>query len=201
MTHIVDTVAVFDKKRMKVTLDYGNVTFLLYKGEMRQAGISASDPPAELTDEDYQKILTDILIPRAKKRCLYYLKNGDKTEFQIKRKLAEGFYPPEAAEAALEFLRHYSFADDRRYSENFSEELKGSRSKREIEAKLLSKGVDRDTIRETLLSITPGDEYEACKKALKKNYTGDNSKDFRYLLRKGFPYDMCEQAVREYVEN
>ncbi|MBQ0100023.1 MAG: RecX family transcriptional regulator, partial [Lachnospiraceae bacterium] len=78
----------------------------------------------EISDEAYRRILEEVLLPRAKKRVLYYLKNADKTEFQIRRKLAEGLYPEEVIEKVMEFLHRYEFADDARYAESFIEAKK-----------------------------------------------------------------------------
>lgn len=201
MTHIVDSVTAYDRKRMKVTLDSGDVTFLLYKGEMKASGIAVPTGEEragqEISGEDLSRIFSEILLPRAKKRCLYYLKNGDKTEFQIRRKLTEGFYPEEVIEGAMEFLRHYRFADDRRYAENLLESFRGSRSKREIAAKLFEKGIPKEVSEEVLSGISEEDEYLAAEKALRKKCTGDRKKDCAYLCRKGFSYDACEHALCE----
>ena len=199
MTHIVSGISEYDKKRWKVTLDEGAVTFLLYKGEKRLLGDGA-----EITEETFRKIVDDVLLPRAKKRALYFLKNADKTEYQIRRKLADGFYPGEVIEKVMEFLKHYDFADDVRYAENFIEAKAPSSSKRELEAKLYQKGLKGDTVKEMLAGISAEDEYAACEKALRKKYTGDSRKDFAYLARKGYPFDAIEHAMnvlREEKEN
>ena len=212
MTHIVKSISEYDKKRWKVTLDEGAVTFLLYKGEKKLLGDAAAKAGAdaaaenagELSEETYRYILDEVLLPRAKKRVLYYLKNADKTEFQIRRKLAEGFYPEEVIEKVMEFLHHYAFADDARYAENFIEAKQGDCSKRELEAKLYQKGIRGETVKEMLSAISAEDEYTACEKALRKKHTGDDRKDFAYLARKGYPFDAIEHAMnvlREENEN
>ena len=203
MTHIVKSISEYDKKRWMVTLDEGAVTFLLYKGEKKLLGDAAAKAGAdaaaenagELSEETYRHILDEVLLSRAKKRVLYYLKNADKTEFQIRRKLAEGFYPEEVIEKVMGFLHHYEFADDARYAENFIEAKQGSCSKRELEAKLYQKGIRGETVKEMLSAISAEDEYMACEKALRKKYTGDDRKDFSYLARKGYPFDAIEHAM------
>lgn len=205
MTHIVTRVTAYDRKRMKVTLDEGDVTFLLYNGEARAYGIrlqreeeaSGAEEQAVLSEESLSKIFAEVLVPRAKKRCLYYLKNGDHSESQIRRKLTEGLYPEEVISEAVAFLRKYRFADDRRFAENLLESYRGLRSRREIEAKLYEKGVPREVSAEVLLSLTEEDEGTACRKALSGRHTGDRKKDLAYLLRKGFSYESCEMAFSE----
>ena len=194
MTHIVDCVTAYDSKRMKVTLDNGGVAFILYKGEFRNLQLSEGK---ELSEEDLSALYRNILLPRAKKRSAYYLKNGDKTEFQIRRKLKEGCYPDPVIEETIECLRHYKFADDERYAENMLDSLRGKYSRKEIESKLYMKGLPAEIIREMVSQITPEEEEEACVKALRKKCTGDRRKDFSSLLRKGFSYEACEHALSE----
>lgn len=197
MAHIIIKLENFDNKRTKVTLDYSEVTFLLYKAECRSLRLSEGD---ELSDEAFKHIYDEILLPRAKKRVLYYMKNADKTRRQIRQKLKEGLYPEEIIEKTMEFLDKYGFADDERYAENYIEELKGTRSRREIEAKLLSRGLKGQLIKESLGAVTAEDEYEAAVRALSKRYSGgiaaeDRNKAYGFLARKGFSYDSIEHAM------
>lgn len=200
MTHIVSEVTAYDKKRWKVTLDEGAVAFLLYRGEMKQAGLEvpreAAASPAVLTEEQFRNIQEIILLPRAKKRALYYLKNGDKTEYQIRKKLAEGLYPEEIIAQVLDFLRHYRLADDDRYTENYVNQLKSGKSRREIEAKLYARGLKGEAVREALEQLSKEDEYEACEKALSKRHSGDRKKDYAYLARRGFSHEAIQHAFR-----
>lgn len=197
MAHIITKLENFDNKRTKVTLDYSEVTFLLYKAECRSLRLSEGDG---LSDEAFKHIYDEILLPRAKKRVLYYMKNADKTRHQIGQKLREGLYPEEIIEKTMEFLDKYGFADDERYAENYIEELKGTRSRREIEAKLLSRGLKGQLIKESLVAVTAEDEYEAAVRALSKRYSGgiaaeDRNKAYGFLARKGFSYDSIEHAM------
>lgn len=241
MAHIVTEIVKFDNKRNKVTLDYGEVTFLLYKGECRRLGIrysagsfgeeheaektsdgvrahiitsgragtaaaeaAATTTAADTTvisDDIYRSIMEDILLPRAKKRVMYYLKNADKTRDQIRRKLREGYYPESIIDATFSFLDRYGFADDSRYAENYVEELKGTRSRREISQKLAQRGISRETAAEILSELSGEEEYAACEKALRKKYAHglqreDRQKAYAYLARRGFSFDAIEHAVR-----
>lgn len=235
MAHIITEITSFDNKRNKVTLDYGEVTFLLYKGECRKLGIKLpvaghnpqrlygkcafddvglsmdgskcadNEEPAELSDALYRSIIEDILLPRAKKRVLYYLKNADKTREQIRRKLREGYYPDEVIAETFRFLDRYGFADDDRYAEQYVEELKGSKSRREISLKLKERGIPRDRAEAIIAELDDEDEYAACEKALKKKYLRgvgreDRQKAYAYLARRGFSYDAIDQAIRSQTD-
>ena len=163
---IISSITEYDKKRLRLVLDDGEDELLLYKGEFRGLGLSAGDT---LEPEVHEHIVTDILIPRAKKRLLYYLKAGDKSEAEVRRKLKEGLYPDEAIEAALAFSEKYSFTDDARLTENMIESGRGRYSAKELYVKLARKGIKKELIKEKLDELTDKeDEYASCLKLLKK---------------------------------
>jgi regulatory protein len=63
------------KGRAKICLA-GGADFVLYKKEYESYGIEEG---AELSEADYQQILTDIVIPRCKKRALHLLEKQDRS--------------------------------------------------------------------------------------------------------------------------
>ncbi len=173
------------------------MTFLLYKEEIRSLKLEAEN---EHSDDGYKKIIEDILLPRAKKRVLYFMKNADKTKSQIKRKLKEGFYPEAVIDKTMEFLNKYGFANDESYAERYIEELKNKCSKREIEAKLYAKGIDSELIGEAVSGLDAEAEYGAAARALSKKYprgmtAEDRNKAYGFLARKGFSRDSAEYAI------
>ena len=207
MAHTVTEVKEFDHKRNRVTLDNGEVTFPLYKGECRKLRITAAEPAAAgpgsgLGDETYRQIMEDILLPRAKKRILHYLKNGDKSREQIRRKLREGYYPGEIIDRTFAFLDKYGFADDAGYAERLIDELRGTKSVREIGAKLAQKGIRGEEIKALLEEIPAEEEEAACLDVLRKKYRfgigpEDRKKAFAYLARRGFSFDSIGKAMEK----
>ena len=205
MAYIVTEVRYFDHKRNKVILDHGEVTFLLYKAECRRfgllpdAGAGPEQEPRVLSEEAYTAILEEVLLPRAKKRALYYLKNADRTTGQISQKLREGGYPEIVIERTLAFLKEHAFADDARYAERYAGELKRRSSRREILAKLTGRGVSRELAREQAALISPEEEAAACTAVLQKKYprgipASDRQKAYAYLARRGFGTDLIREA-------
>ena len=69
-------------KRCKVYLDH-EFAFVLYKGEMRKFNMREG---VDLSQADYEAILTDILPKRARQRAFYLLKDRDYTEVKLKEK-------------------------------------------------------------------------------------------------------------------
>lgn len=202
----------YDKKRREVILDDGALHFLLYAGELRAKHLKAE---TELSEEAYRSIVEEILKPRARKRVLYYLKDSDKTRAQVLTKLRQGMYPQEVIDDALQFLEAHRFVDDRRYAENYIEELKGKKSRREIAAKLYARGISGAQAREIMEeALGAEDEYEACRKALsgklgRKASIGEEGelppdekrRAYAFLARKGFSGDAIEYSFRHLKED
>lgn len=201
MTHIVNEVLAYDRKRMKVTLDEGDVTFLLYRGEMRSAGINEGSTGREIDDLQYEKIMREILLPRGKKRAVHYLEKGDRTEFQIRNKLREGFYPESVIGEIMEWLRKYRFADDDRFAENYVNQLAGKYSRREIEAKLFQKGLRGERTGLLMEELSEEDESAACERALLKKGAGtDRNKLYAYLAGRGFSFETICECIKKCCE-
>lgn len=197
----------YDRRRKRIELDGGEQSFLLYLGELRRLRLSEGDI---LTEERWERIREEILKPRARKRVLAYLKTGDKSSAEVRTKLKQGLYPEEVIEDALSFLAQYKLLDDIRYAENYIEELRGKKSKREIEAKLYAKGLSGSMVRELLSEgLEEEDEYAACWRALRQKLgrqlsgeltTEERKKLYGFLMRKGFSYDAVEHCLRELSE-
>nr|MCR4775469.1 RecX family transcriptional regulator [Saccharofermentans sp.] len=59
-------------------------------------------------------------------------------------KLSDGGYPPEAVDAAIEYLRSFHYIDDMRYAEDYVRFKSRSFSRRQIMMKLAEKGIGKD---------------------------------------------------------
>ena len=66
----------------------------------------------ELVQEQVEEIYHEILRKRIKERALYLLKAADKTEYEIRTKLRQAFYPEELIDYAVDFLKQYRYIDD-----------------------------------------------------------------------------------------
>ena len=115
-------------KKSKITLQDGTV-FALYKGEIRRLHLSEG---MELVQEQVEEIYHEILRKRIKERALYLLKAADKTEYEIRTKLKQAFYPEELIDYAVDFLKQYRYIDDQRYAQNYINLYAERRSRRNI---------------------------------------------------------------------
>lgn len=195
------------KIKFKVYLD-GRFAFVLYKGELSRFGIAEG---AEISQEVVEMIRRDVVFKRAKLRAMHLLEDMDRTEAGLREKLRWGFYPDDAAEEAIRYVKSFGYLDDSRYAENFVRSRKGSKSRREIQALLLRKGIPADKIEaafEACYSEDKGGEEEAVRKILKKKRFSREGTDeaqtqkiYAYLARKGFRYETIRQVIQNYNEN
>ena len=88
-----------NRRKSRVLTDEGPA-FALYNGELEAYGLTLD---GELDGETYERILREVLCPRAKERMLHLLEASDRTEAELRRRLREGCFPPEAVEAAIDY--------------------------------------------------------------------------------------------------
>lgn len=205
MEYVITDLTKYDTKRLKVTLNDGEMTFLLYDGEVkRYIPIGENGLSSAKLDE----IIKEVLIPRAKKRALYLLKNSDKTEFQIRKKLGEACTDENIIEEVMRYLKKNGLIDDLSYATRYAGELKKDHSRLQIVQKLMSRGIDKETISMAVSELSGEDEIAACKNVLRRRLSCKDlfekkdeplSKDAEstilFLKRKGFAHDTISQCL------
>ena len=187
---IVTSIEQHTKTKVKVCLD-NRTDFQLYKREIDKYGITEGE---ELSN--YDEILSEVLIPRAKKRAMHLLEKMDRTKADIRSKLRRNGYPDEAINAAIEYIESYNYLNDERYAYMYVRNYCNSRSRNRIMQDLYRKGVDKDTINDAIESEYTVDEEDLIRMyIIKRGYDVDNAsmkdrdKMFRFLISKGFPLD------------
>ncbi len=186
-------------KRYQIRLDNG-ADFVLYAGEVRRLGITEGE---DFSDEQYDLLLQDILIPRAKQRALHLLEKQDRTESNLRRKLREGGYPETVIDEAVSYVVSYHYIDDRRFAENYIYFHKDSRSRQRIRQDLLMKGIDKELVDEVMEEGYETDERALIKELLaKKHYDPDTAdrkekaRMYRFLATRGFTPGDIMDAVK-----
>lgn len=180
-----------NRRKSRVLTDEGPA-FALYNGELEAYGLTLD---GELDGEMYERILREVLCPRAKERMLHLLEASDRTEAELRRRLREGCFPPEAVEAAIDYGKRRRYVDDRRYAENYVSFRAASRSRRQLEAELAARGIPRDLAKECLEEIQI-DEGEQVRRLLEKRGfdpenadEGERRRTMALLSRRGFSYE------------
>ena len=176
------------KTKFKVYLD-GQFAFTLYKGELFRYRIQED---GELSEEVYQEIREKVVLKRAKLRAMHLLNDMDRTESQLRTKLLNGDYPADIADEAIAYVKSFGYINDESYIRRFIESRKNSKSKKEIYALLMKKGVDMERVREILSEYySAEDSLNAIRDLLrKKRYDPKSATDqemrkiYGYLAKK-----------------
>ena len=188
------------KTKFKVYLD-GQFAFTLYKGELFRYRIQED---GELSEEVYQEIREKVVLKRAKLRAMHLLNDMDRTESQLRTKLLNGDYPADITDEAIAYVKSFGYINDESYIRRFIESRKNSKSKKEIYALLMKKGVDMERVREILSEYySAEDSLNAIRDLLrKKRYDPKSATDqemrkiYGYLARKGFGYEDIHQVIQ-----
>ena len=187
------------KGRAKICLQ-GGTDFVLYKKEYESYGIEEG---ADLSEADYNQIVSEILIPRCKKRALHLLEKQDRSEKNLRDKLKEGGYPEEIIDIAIDYINDYGYLDDARMAASHIRFYQDSRSKLRLKQDLIGKGISSEVIDRVLEEEYTCDESELIEKLImKKHYDKENAtyeeraKMFRFLAGRGFSSDSINRVLK-----
>lgn len=199
---IVTDITEISKKKVRVCID-DDMSFALYKSELRKLAIEID---GELSQEQYEMILNEILLKRAKLRCLNLLKSRDYTEHQLVMKLKQGLYPVEVIDEAVAYAASFGYVDDIRYARAYIGYAGQTRSRRQIENDLLRKGIAKEQIQRAYAQCSEEncvtEEEELIRKLLEKKHFDRRNATYEecrkmvgFLYRKGFVLDKIYKAV------
>jgi regulatory protein len=202
----VTNISEINKSRSKVYID-GEFAFVLYKGELRLYHIKEGEAIAE---EDYRKILTEVLPKRAKLRAMNLLMKKEYTEFELRKKLDDGDYPETVIDEAIEYITSYKYLDDLRYATDYITAHEDTRSRRRIEQDLMNKGISKTTMEKAWnnwenLGGEQNEEAMINKLLDKRKYnpqTADikeQQRTYAFLMRKGFNSDIVQKSMKTYT--
>ncbi len=189
MAYIVTDYKVSGKGRVEICLD-GKETLWLYAKEARQLSLEEG---MELPEGQYRHILHEVIGRRAVERAMHLLERQERTEHQLREKLAQSGYPGEAIEDAVAYVRRYHYLDDARYARTFIRYHQEKSSRQRLEQDLLRRGVPRDIITQSMEEEYSSDEKAKIHRLLEKKHfvpgTADQSemrKIYGFLMRRGF---------------
>ena len=185
------------KTRYKVYLD-GQFAFTLYKGELSRYHIAEES----VIEDDIYDSLRLIVIKRAKLRAMHLLSD---MESQLRTKLKQGGYAEDAVEAAIRYVKSFGYINDMEYARSFIDSRKDRKSKKELYAALLQKGVSAEIVEQVFEEADYGekDSRQAIEALMRKRSYNPETADVKekqkmmgYLMRKGFSY----QDVRNVLQ-
>lgn len=196
--NIIERIEPVKNHKKRIHLSDG-VDFILYSSEIRRFGLTEE---MELPDALYLQILEEVWIPRAKRRVLHLLERMDRSEEQLRRKLAEGGYPEEAIEEAIAYAASYHYVDDERMARSHIRYYQNSRSRARMRMDLMKKGIDREVIERCLEEELTASQTDLIRELLrKKGYDAssatreEQAKMYRFLAGRGFSGSEIRQAM------
>lgn len=160
-----------------------------------------------ISETQYVHILKDIVGKRAKKRAMHLLEKMDRTEQQLRDKLALSEYPQECIEDAIAYVKSFHYLDDNRYAENYTRYSKTKYSRQQIKQKLMTKGLSKEVIEDAIDNEYDADESQHIRKLLeKKHYDSSNCDEgefrriYQYILRRGFRSNDILKEMKSFQE-
>ena len=135
-------------------------------------------------------------VRRAKLRALHLLTAMDRTEANLREKLAAS-YEEEVVETAVAYVKSFGYLDDDRYVKNYIESKSRSKSRKQIEQELLfKKGISKEAIERGFECAEQEDVSVVIEKYMRKKHIDPTTcvyeqkqKFFAYMMRKGFQID------------
>lgn len=200
---LVTEITDISKKQCRIHIDH-DISFVLYKGELRQYGIAEGE---ELPQETCHKLLEELLPRRAKLRAMNLLQIRDYTEKQLRDKLQGGGYPEVVADQAVEYVKSFHYIDDLRYAGDYLTAFAGRKSLRRMEQDLQQKGISKVIIEQAIdvWQEQDGGQDElqmACALLEKKHYDKDNCdrkqqrRLYNFLMNRGFSLEVISKALQ-----
>lgn len=188
------------KTRWKVYIDE-QFAFVLYKGELARYEIQKD---GEISKETVDRIKTEVLTKRAKRRALYLLSRMERTREQLRRKLEQDFYPEDVVESAIQYVESFGYIKDADYARRYVSSRQNAKSAWEMKMILLQKGIAKEEVESALKECCIAQEESGTIRRIleKKRFSADTASDAEkkkmqdYLLRKGFHYEEIRQVIQ-----
>lgn len=134
-------------------------------------------------------------------KALTHLSATRKTEKQVRSYLSDKGYLPAVIDCVVEKLRSYNFLNDGEYADAYVEFAAKKKGNKLIRMELRAKGVSDAEIDTALENVDEETELLAAKELLQKYMRGKSAdvqtlqKAYRYLMSKGFDYDVAKRAL------
>lgn len=154
---------------------------------------------AELKEQDQKE--------QALQRALHLISYRPRSEAEVRKHLNKYQIPEETATAVITRLRETGVLNDQRFAEIWIENRSTfrPRSKRALRIELAQKGIDEETIAETLATVDDEEQaYEAGQKKARQLRSVDEKtfkqKMLSFLARRGFSYEVASPVVKKLWE-
>lgn len=164
----------------------------------------------ELTEDKINEIKDYDEFNFGKKIALYYLNYKSRTEKEIKKKLKEKKISEKSIDKIITILKDLKYIDDNQFAKLYLEDklANNPKGKRVIAMKLAEKGINKEVISNVIDSQYNEDKEiqkakellsKYLKKVRAKSPIDKKQKCYRYLLSRGFDYEIVKEVCK--IEN
>lgn len=185
-------------KKVRLITDEGT-SFILYKREASRYGLDAD---MEISQDQWEHLMHEVFIPRARSRAMHLLERQDRTVSNLRQKLRDSGYPEEAIASAVEYVESYHYVDDDRYARSYVRYHQSGKSRRRIRMDLLKKGIADEVVQEALDAEYTVSEEDMIRTAIQKRHLDPSTSDlrerqriYRFLLGRGFSYEDISRVI------
>lgn len=180
----------------------------------------------EVTAEQWQKVETETILPRGKRKALELLQLQDRTTKELHDKLIASDYTEKQTWEIIAYVVSFHYIDEMRYAYNYIRSHASNKSLREMRRMLVQKGVGEEVVEKAYQQYRDdfqagkaggngdGDDPEhadtpeeaAVRKFVRKRTHGEpvsgaeKEKLLAALMRKGFSYDAIRTVMHSCTE-
>ena len=191
-----------NKTRANVYID-GEFSIALEMLTVMKLGLKIGQ---EVTEKQLAEAVFDSEKSVAFERAMGYLGRGMKTVKQMRDYLAKKAYSPEVVDYVIRRLKEYHYLDDEAYAKSYVERNSSAKGERRLKQELVSKGISQTLAEQH--SQLDGEQEQACAARLAEKYMKGKPQDIktlqklqRYLLFRGYGYDVVNSILRDYKVN
>jgi len=192
-----------ERTRYNVFLD-GEFAFGLYDDTILKFGLRTGD---ELEEKKIKVIKEFDEFNSGKKIAYSFLSYRQRSKKELTKKLKDKKISEAVIDKIIELLEEQKYIDDSSYAKMYIETKIRNKplGKRLLQNKLYEKGIDKDNVEKILNeNYSEEKEIESAKKLFKKyskKIKGEDKKQkcYRYLLSRGFDYEIVNKVVN--IEN
>lgn len=192
-----------DKK--KVYVDPGvREGIYLYPGEIKKLKLETG---SEIGEDEFERIRLQYALPRAKHRAIAILAKRDKTESELREKLAQSLTDTKSLEETIAYMKSCGYVDDTQYVRDYIYFKKGRKSFLQMKLELQKKGISSqvlESVFEEEDSQQLDDILAQVKKYMKKfpelDFTA-RQKIYAHFARKGYAGDLIREAMMQAEES
>lgn len=169
----------------------------------------------QLLDTTFQTLLSSEEFDRAKQKALHYLSHRMRTEKELRSKLLDLEFPPDAIDQVVADFKRLGLINDHYFAETFVRDTRRHKPSgvRLIKQKLLLKGVPKSII-DDVLGMASNEESEddramqAVERVIKRYRTGGRGAErlkarqrlAAYLARRGFDWSVISPVLEKYFK-